>query len=46
MSLLRRFANLFTRSQVEREIDAEFQAHIALRTADNIASGMTPRQAA
>ena len=45
MSLLRRFTNLFTRSRVEREIDAELKAHIDLRTADNIASGMPPAAA-
>ena len=45
MSLLRRFTNLFTRSRVEREIDAELRAHIDLRTADNIASGMPPAAA-
>jgi hypothetical protein len=41
MSLLRRIANLFTRTAVEREIEAELQAHIAMRTADNLAAGMS-----
>ncbi|WP_058185361.1 ABC transporter permease [Terracidiphilus gabretensis] len=45
MGLLRRMANLIGRSQVDRELDAEFEAHIALRTEDNIASGMTPQEA-
>jgi len=45
MSLLRRISNLFSRSIVEREIDAEVQSHIAMRTAGNIASGMSPEEA-
>ena len=42
MSFYRRIANLFSRSSVEREIEAELQAHIAMRTEDNITAGMTP----
>jgi hypothetical protein len=45
MRLLRRMGNLFRRSQRDRETDAEFETHIALRTEDNIARGMTPREA-
>ncbi len=45
MSLYRRISNLFSRTKVEREIDAELQAHIALRTEDNIAAGMSPAAA-
>ena len=45
MSLFRRVANLFSRHQVNEEIDAELRAHIELRIADNIASGMTPEDA-
>jgi predicted permease len=45
MSFYRRIANLFTRSSVDREINAELQAHIAMRTEDNITSGMTPEDA-
>jgi predicted permease len=45
MALPRRIANLFFRSRVDREIDAEIQAHIALRIDDNLAAGMTPEQA-
>jgi putative ABC transport system permease protein len=41
MPFYRRIANLFKRSSVEREIEAELQAHIAMRTEDNITSGMT-----
>jgi len=45
MPLLRRIANLFTRSRLDREIDAELRAHIALRIDDNIAAGMPPQAA-
>jgi predicted permease len=37
--------NLFRRPLMERETNAEFEAHIALRTEDNIARGMTPQEA-
>jgi len=42
MSLARRIANLFSRSRIQREIDAELHSHIEMRTADNIANGMSP----
>src|SRR5580658_1395865 len=45
MSFYRRIANLFSRSSVEREIEAELEAHIAMRTEDNITAGMTPEAA-
>lgn len=45
MSLYRRISNLFARSQVGREIDAELESHIAMRREDNIASGMPPEEA-
>ncbi len=45
MSLFRRIANLFTRSHVDREIEAELKSHIELRTADNLAAGMSPAAA-
>jgi hypothetical protein len=45
MSLVRRISNLFTRSKVRQEIDAELESHIAMRTEDNIASGMPPEEA-
>ena len=41
MPLFRRIANLFSRSRLDAEIDAELRAHIDLRIADNIARGMT-----
>jgi predicted permease len=45
MSLINRMGNLLRRSHMDREIDAELQAHIALRTDDNLASGMSPGEA-
>jgi predicted permease len=45
MSLFRRVSNLFFRSKVERDIDAELRSHIEMRTADNVAAGM-PREEA
>ena len=45
MRLFRRILNLLSRSTVEREIDAELQAHIEMRAADNIAGGMPPEEA-
>jgi hypothetical protein len=45
MSLVRRISNLFARSKVGQEIDAELKSHIAMRIEDNIAAGMTPEEA-
>jgi predicted permease len=45
MAVIRRIANLFRRSRVDREIDRELQAHIALRIDDNLAHGMSPAEA-
>lgn len=45
MAIASRIANLFRRSQVDREIDAELRAHIALRIDDNVAAGMAPEEA-
>lgn len=45
MSLFRRISNLFGGSKVRKEIDAELESHIAMRTEDNIASGMPPEEA-
>jgi hypothetical protein len=44
MSLFRRISNLFWRSKMDREIDAEIRSHLQMRTEDNIASGMPPDQ--
>jgi|SRR5690242_5164881 len=45
MSILRRFANLFRRSNLDPEIAAELRSHVEMRTADNIAAGMPPEEA-
>ena len=45
MALFRRLTNLFYRSRLDREIDAELRSHIEMRVEDNIAAGMTPRDA-
>lgn len=45
MGLLQRISNLFRHTRIHREIDAELEAHIALRTEENIAAGMTPEAA-
>ena len=42
---LRRIANLFRQSRVDREIDAELKAHIEMRIEDNLAAGMSPEEA-
>ena len=45
MSLLRRIANLFSRSKVDREIDAELRFHIEMRIDENLANGMPEEEA-
>jgi len=45
MSVFRRMTNLFRRSRMDDEIAAELQAHIALRTDENLARGMSPESA-
>ncbi len=45
MAVFRRIANLFRRSRIDRDIDDEFQAHLALRIDDNLAHGMSPDEA-
>jgi predicted permease len=42
MSLVHRILNLFSRSKVDSEIEAELKSHIEMRTEDNLASGMSP----
>lgn len=44
MSLVRRIRNLFHRADINRDIDAELQSHIDLRTDENIARGMSPEE--
>ena len=45
MSIVGRFANLFRRSKLNEEIEAELRSHIEMRTTDNIAAGMSPEEA-
>lgn len=45
MSIIHRISNLFRRSELDREIDSELASHIEMRTADNIAQGMSPEDA-
>src|SRR5213080_2495967 len=45
MSIFRRLANTFSRSKLHQEIDAEIQAHVEMRIADNLAAGMSPEEA-
>jgi putative ABC transport system permease protein len=45
MALFRRIGNLFRRNRVDGDIDAELQAHIAMRIDDNVKSGMAPEEA-
>jgi hypothetical protein len=45
MSIYRRFCNLFRRACVDREIKRELAAHIEMRVEDNIARGMSAREA-
>ena len=45
MSIFRRVSNLFSRTKIDREIDAELKAHIEMRTEDNVAAGMSIEEA-
>ena len=45
MAIVRRVLNLFRRSTLDQEIEAELRSHIEMRTADNIAAGMSPDEA-
>ena len=45
MAIFRRVRNVFTHSRVEREIEAELQAHLAMRADDNVAAGMPLEEA-
>ncbi len=44
MSILRRITNLFHRSKLDEDIDAELRSHIEMRTADSIAAGVSPEE--
>lgn len=45
MSVVGRISNLFRRSRVDQEINDELQAHLDMRTAENVARGMSPETA-
>ena len=45
MPMMRRIANLFRRSRLDREAEAEMRAHIEMRAADNLAAGMADEEA-
>jgi len=45
MSIVQRITNLFRRSTLDQEIEAELRSHIEMRTADNMAAGMPPEEA-
>jgi putative ABC transport system permease protein len=45
MPTFRRISNLFSRSSVDREIDAELKSHIEMRIEDNLAAGMSAEDA-
>jgi len=45
MSLLFRLKSLLRINRLERDLDEELGSHIEMRTADNIAAGMSPQDA-
>lgn len=45
MAAFRRIANLFRLRRLNRDIDAELESHVEMRTEENIARGMTPDEA-
>jgi predicted permease len=45
MSLLSRLRGLWKRDQLERDIDDELRAHVAMRAEDNVRAGMPEREA-
>lgn len=45
MSIVRRIANVFSRSKVDREIRRELALHLAMRVEDNMAAGMSAKDA-
>jgi len=45
VSFFSRIANLFDRTRIDREIEQELAAHLAMRTEDNVAAGMSETQA-
>lgn len=45
MAAFKRITNLFHRSQLDHDIEAELNTHLAMRIDDNIAAGMSPEDA-
>jgi hypothetical protein len=45
MSIFRRISNLLSRSSLDREIEAELKSHVDMRIEDNIALGMSHKDA-
>ena len=45
MSIARRIRNVFSRTRMDREVDAELHAHIEMSVEGNIDSGMSPDEA-
>jgi predicted permease len=45
MGMIDRLSNVFRRTRLDRENDAELAAHIAMRSEENVARGMTPEEA-
>ena len=45
MGLVRRISNLWRRSRIDADIEAEIQSHLALRVEEFIDAGMSPEQA-
>lgn len=45
MALFRRVSNLFRRNRMDGDIAAELEAHIAMRTDDNLARGLSAEEA-
>ena len=45
MALFQRIGNLFRRERLKDDIEEELQAHVTMRTEDNISKGMSPEEA-
>jgi|HubBroStandDraft_1064217.scaffolds.fasta_scaffold10172_2 predicted permease len=43
-AMLIRFVSLFTRSQHDRDLDAELESHLQMHVDDNLRAGMTPEE--
>jgi hypothetical protein len=45
MSMMRRIGNLFSRSKLDDDMEAELRAHVQMRTEENLRWGMSEREA-